>query len=208
MRGNIRPCFSSKGFPLEIIRANPEVTGAEKSFDIQPDPMESLPSLRADLLAHPLDNQFLVYDQALDRIHLLDVTTARVYRLLNSRETTRSEILDDLAAFADSRSAEALFALSFDELRKAGLLDQPRREQLLADVTRRNLLKRLAAAGATALLIPAITTLTATNLSAQGSCIPIGSPCTSNAQCCVGSNGGQHCHHIGTDPPGSFCHDT
>lgn len=161
--------------------------------------MKSLPSLRAGLLAHRLDDQFLVYDPSADKIHLLDPATARVYEVLASRGVNRTE---------DDSAAEALFALSLDELNRAGLLDQSRREQLLPDVTRRKLVKRLALAGATALLIPAITTLAAPDASAQGTCTPIGSPCTTDAQCCIGSNGGRHCHHIGTDPPGSFCHDT
>jgi len=170
--------------------------------------MEPLPFLRHGLLAHRLDDQFLVYDPARDKIHLLDATTALVYGLLETPRSTRDDILRDLAALTTTSSADALLALSFDELNKAELLDRPRGEPVMADVTRRTLLKRVAATGATALLIPAITTLTATSLSAQGTCIPIGSACTSNAQCCVGSNGGQHCHHIGTDPPGNFCHDT
>ena len=171
--------------------------------------MEHLPSLRVGLLAHRLDDQFLVYDPAADKIHLLDATTARVYGMLDSRRSTRGDILRDLASLANGSDAEVLLALSLDELRKAGLLDRVNGGyRTIPDTTRRDLLKKLAAVGATALLIPGITTLTARDLSAQGTCIPIGGACNQDAQCCVGSNGGQHCHHIGTDPPGQFCHDT
>jgi len=171
--------------------------------------MKHLPSPRAGLLAHRLDDQFLVYDPSADKIHLLDPTTARVYDLLDSRHSTRGDILRELASLAGGQADEALLALALDELSRAGLLESPSGvERSIPDVTRRQLLRGLATAGATALLIPAITTLTASNLNAQGTCIPIGSACTTDAQCCIGSNGGRHCHHIGTDPPGSFCHDT
>src|SRR5260221_8521497 len=127
--------------------------------------MEPLPSLRAGLLAHRLDEQFLVYDPAADKIHLLDATTARVYSMLDSHRSTRGDILRDLASLADRFGGEVLLALSLDELSSAGLLDRLNsRHRTTPDTTRRHLLKKMAAVGATPLLIPAITTLTATDL--------------------------------------------
>lgn len=171
--------------------------------------MAPLPSLRVGLLVHYLDDQVLVYDRVADRVHLLDHTTARVFDLLGRHDTDREALLAELRATSSSDSAEALLALAIDELRKADLFEQPaNRETALPQVTRRLLLNKIAAAGATALLIPAIATLAATDAGGQSTCIPIGSPCTADAQCCIGTNGGRHCHHIGTDPPGNFCHNT
>jgi len=171
--------------------------------------MTALPSLRVGLLVHRLDDQVLVYDRVSDRVHLLDHTTARVFELLAQQPADREVVLAELQSISSSDSAEALLALSIDELKKANLLEQPmNRQTALPSVTRRLLLNKITAAGATALLIPAIATLAATAAGGQSTCIPIGSPCTADAQCCIGSNGGRHCHHIGTDPPGSFCHNT
>lgn len=171
--------------------------------------MTPLPSLRAGLLVHHLDDQTLVYDPAVDRVHLLDSTTARVYEALANGHPSRSDVLAELAFMADGPSTEALLALSIEELRKADLLDRSIVvDRALPDITRRRLLNKIAVAGATALLIPAIASLAASAAGGQSTCIPIGSPCTEDAQCCIGSNGGRHCHHIGTDPPGEFCHNT
>jgi hypothetical protein len=122
-----------------------------------------------------------------------------------------------VAAF--SPDGKTLISASFDntvrfwdvaaKTEKAKLLESPDGPVLsIPPNGRRQLLKKIAAAGVAAVLVPVITTMTPSELSAQGTCTPIGSPCTADAQCCIGSNGGKHCHHIGTDPPGNFCHDT
>jgi len=171
--------------------------------------MPPLPSLRAGLLVHHLDDQTLVYDPAVDRVHLLDAATARVYKVLSISQPSRKEALAELALITDGQSIEALLALCIEELRKADLLDRSTAVgQAQPDITRRRLLNKIAVAGTTAFLVPAIATLAASAAGGQSTCIPINSPCTTAAQCCIGSNGARHCHHIGTDPPGNFCHDT
>lgn len=124
--------------------------------------MNSLPSLRAGLLVHRLDDQALVYDPSADRVHLLDATTARVYEVLATNHPSRSDALAELAIIADGDSTEALLALSIEELRKADLLDRSTVvNRALPDITRRRLLNKITIAGATAMLIPAIATLAA-----------------------------------------------
>lgn len=162
--------------------------------------MISYPKLRKGLLSHRLEDQLLVYDPSSEKIHLLDPATASVFEAL--------EFSQFIGSVAELEHDDVL-ALSLDELRKADLLDYVELDIApMANAGRRELLKKLAAAGLAAVLIPAITTLTASHAYGQGSCTPIGSPCTTDAECCIGTNGGRHCHHIGTDPPGNFCHNT
>lgn len=171
--------------------------------------MNGLPTVRAELLLHKLDDQTLVYDSLAGRVHLLDRTSGSVLEVLRSPDPTISKALESLPVTVDGASAKALLALSIEELRKADLLaGAPSHNRALPDLTRRRLLKTVTVAGISALLIPAISTLTAVPAQAQGSCLPIGSPCTATSQCCNGSNGAPHCHHIGSDPPGNFCHNT
>ncbi|HVD61290.1 MAG TPA: hypothetical protein VNC11_10505 [Gemmatimonadaceae bacterium] len=171
--------------------------------------MQTLPSLRTGIHLHELDSQLLAYDPIADRVHLLDPTTAIVLRVLQGAEPTEAKALQALELNFDSPSATALLRLSLDELRKAELLAETRANTTSLDgITRRGLVKKLSFAGVSALLIPAITTLAPSTAGAQGSCLPVGSPCTATSQCCNGSNGAPHCHHIGSDPPGNFCHNT
>ena len=146
--------------------------------------MNSLPRVRPGLLRHRLDEQVLVYDPRDDKVHLLDPTTACVLDLLEEGGWTAERVAGEVARRLDVDPSEELLTLSLDELRKADLLD--RSTGSIAPVTdfrRREMLRKLGLAGAAALLIPAITTLTATPAMAA-TCLANGQPCTVSGQCC------------------------
>ena len=145
--------------------------------------MISLPRIRSGLLRHPLDQQVLVYDPGTEQVHLLDPTTACVLELLEEGEWSREKIPSEITRRLGVAPDAGYFALALDELRKAGLLDEANRPDPLVDVTRRDLVKRLALTGAAALLVPAVTTLTATRGYAQGSPVLL-----ANGQACPGGN--------------------
>ncbi|MEO7685261.1 MAG: hypothetical protein ABIU86_15130 [Gemmatimonadaceae bacterium] len=159
--------------------------------------MNLLPRIRAGLLRHQLDGQVLVYDAREDRVHLLDTTTGHVFELLEQGDRSREGIVSELAARMNSAESDSLLQLSLDELRKADLLvDGPTPVEPLSDISRRDLLRKVGFAGAAALLIPAITTLTAKRAYAQASCLAVthvcvgGSPppcCSPNT--CINQNG-------------------
>ena len=149
--------------------------------------MNTLPRVRPGLLRHRLDDQVLVYDPGDDKVHLLDPTTACVLDLLEEGKWSADRIMEEVARRVNVTPSEALLSLSLDELRKADLLDG--RTAPLApvtDVRRREMLRKLGLAGAAALLIPAITTITATPAYAV-SCLLFGATCTLSGQCCSGN---------------------
>ncbi len=162
-----------------------------------PDPfMTSLPRVRTGLLQHALDEQVLVYDSRGDNVHLLDPTTACVLTLLGEGGWTREGIAAELSSRLGVENGAAMLPLAIEELRAADMLDvsAPVPEPMI-DVTRRDLLKKVAIGGAAALLIPAVMTFTASPAYAGGSGVgTLGScaPCTDNSQCASGvcqSNG-------------------
>jgi PqqD family protein of HPr-rel-A system len=153
--------------------------------------MKTLPRVRPGLLRHHLDDQVLVYDPGDDKVHLLDPTTACVLDLLEEGKWSAERIMDEVARRVNVAPSEALLALSLDELRKADLLDKSATSPApVTDVRRREMLRKVGLAGAAALLIPAITTITATpayavSLLASGACCTVGGQCQSGI--CIGT---------------------
>src|SRR5687768_9681297 len=154
--------------------------------------MNLLPRVRAGLLRHQLDGQVLIYDARDDRVHLLDTTTGHVFELLEEGGRGREGIVAELATRMNAVESDSLLQLSLEELRKADLLDDVSGPVApLSEINRRDLLRKVGMAGAAALLIPAIATLTATSAYAQASCAPIthfcepgGVPCCPGLACC------------------------
>ncbi|HYN80872.1 MAG TPA: twin-arginine translocation signal domain-containing protein [Gemmatimonadaceae bacterium] len=149
--------------------------------------MNSLPRVRPGLLRHQLDRQVLIYDARDDRVHLLDTTTGHVFELLEEGGRGREGIVAELATRMNAGESDSLLQLSLDELRKADLLDDVSAPVApLTEINRRDLLRKVGMAGAAALLIPAIATLTATSAYAQASCLPLDHLCDPNLiPCCT-----------------------
>lgn len=146
--------------------------------------MTALPRVRAGLLKHPLDKQVLVYDTRVDRVHLLDPTTACVLDLLEEGRWTVDGMTAEIAMRLDLAPNPSLVPLAFEELRASGLLDETASLPEPIDYDRRELLRTMAMTGAAALLIPTVATLTATRGYAQGTVTQgAGGGCTINAQC-------------------------
>jgi PqqD family protein of HPr-rel-A system len=148
--------------------------------------MNTLPRVRLGLLRHRLDEQVLVYDPGDDKVHLLDPTTACVLDLLEEGKWSAERIMEEVARRVNVAPSEALLTLSLDELRKADLLDRSTAPlPPVTDVRRREMLRKVGLAGAAALLIPAITTITATPAYAL-TCAPEFAACHDTAGCCPG----------------------
>jgi len=176
--------------------------------------MSVLPRVRTGLLRHALDDQVLVYDSRDDRVHLLDPTTGCVFALLEEGGWTSEGITIELAARLDVAPSEDFLPLALDQLRKADLLEPAVAPAPLADVTRREMVRKLALTGAATMMIPAIATLSARRGYAQGT--PISStrcgPCTEDEQCpdfagdpTKGCNEYNICAQAGQAPPGAPC---
>lgn len=148
--------------------------------------MNPLPRVRAGLLRHPLDQQVLVYDSRDGLVHLLDPATACVMELLEEGDRTAEELIAQVGIRLDIAATPELLPLAIEELRKSNLLDLSVASPVapLIDFNRRELLRKLALTGAAAFLVPAVATLSASRLYAQGSAqIGIGGSCTGVSQC-------------------------
>jgi len=143
-----------------------------------------------------LDEQLVVYDPRDDRVHLLDATTASVLELLEESVSDASRLPSDVARRLGTSATPELVDLAIDELRRADLLDPVQHSPIpLTEISRREILRKVAAAGMAALLIPAIVTLTPDSAYAQSNCTAstgrgIGCPCQQNTQCASGLCGG------------------
>jgi hypothetical protein len=168
--------------------------------------MKHIPRVRTGLLQHKLDDQVLVYDPGADRVHLLDPTTACVITLLEEGGWTREGIVAEVSRRLNVTASDSLVPLAFEELRAAELLEDDAADAPMVDVSRRDLVRKAVIAGATALLLPAIVTYTATpgyaggsgagSVGLCGACTPInsqgncatGNACNNVGACCNGCN--------------------
>lgn len=147
--------------------------------------MTNLPTLRTGLRRHVLDDQLLVYDTKTDQIHLLNSTTAKVLDLIEEGFGS-DDVIKKLDEINGATGGADLLSLALGELRSAGLLDTEKVEvPKIHETTRRQMVQRIAAAGA-AILVPAIITLAPQSAAAQGSSLPNGSACTLSSQCASG----------------------
>lgn len=122
--------------------------------------MSSLPRVRPGLLRHVLDKQVMVYDPSENSIHLLDLTTACVLELLEQGGWDSGRMAGEVSSRTSMAVGEDLIALSLDELRKANLLDgSAALPNPMTEVSRRDVMKKAAAIGISAFLVPAIVTL-------------------------------------------------
>jgi len=151
--------------------------------------MISLSKVRTDVLCHRLEDQVVVYDPRSDSIHLLDQTTACVMDLLTEGGRTVEEVTDELARRINYQPSPGLLMLAIEELRRADLLDQsegPRKPMSGPGMFRRAMVKKVAAAGATALLVPLVVSLSPGAAYGQAStCIAHHTCCTPGQRCFV-----------------------
>lgn len=105
---------------------------------------------KRDLLAHPVQDELVVYDMGEKKAHLLNQTAKRVWNELDG-ERSAEEIAGALEL------DQSVVELALDDLANAQLLDSG--EPL--PVSRRSALRTAAAAAAFGLLLPAVTTIPA-----------------------------------------------
>ncbi len=172
--------------------------------------MTSMPRVRAGLLTHKLDDQVLVYDPKADRVHLLDATTARVLSLLQETGWTFEGMSIEVSERFGTEESGSLVSLAIEALRAADLLEAESAPSAMVDVARRDMIRKVAAVATAALLVPAISTFTATpGYAATGAgLVAHCGVCTSSAQCqnsetC--NNKGACGGNSGDNPSGASC---
>lgn len=184
-----------------------------------------IPSARQKgLHAAELDGELVIYDEEWQRAHCLNRTAELVWRHCDGQRTA-ADLATVLHQELGSPADENLVWLALDSLEKQHLLDGPViRPAAVANASRRELLKRLGATAAAAVLVPAITSMIAPSALAQsaqcgagtgyvkGNCGPGGIGCCSkivdnvaycfdapSSECCGPGGGWSANHQCGPD---------
>ncbi len=144
---------------------------------------QQMPAARREgLLVRELNDEMLVYDLHWHKAHCLNSTAALIWKYCDGQSSE-----SDIARIIEREQKTAVHP----EVVRFGLL-QLRRTHLLekqitqtpgdAELSRRDLIKRLGAAAAVAL--PLVTSVLAPTAVEAGTCIPAGGSCTIDTQCC------------------------
>ncbi len=122
------------------------------------------PTARQDkLLVQELGDELVVYDQESDRAHRLNRTAALVWRHCDGR-TGVAALAEVLRSELDLPPDDQVVQLALDRLERANLLrlpDAPAESTPRRPVSRRHVMRRLAAAGAASMLLPVVSSITA-----------------------------------------------
>ena len=143
---------------------------------------ELLPLARKDaLVVKELHDELLVYDLKRDKAHCLNPTAARVWKRCDGKLA-----VTDMARLLEKElklpANDEIVWLALQQLDKFHLLQ----EQTMAATARPGLSRRelMRSIGVSALLLPAIISITAPPAAQAQSCLATESACTSNTQCC------------------------
>jgi hypothetical protein len=143
--------------------------------------------LRRDgVLVERVLDELIIYDQDRDLIHCLNPSAARIWDLCDGHRTPAA-IAEALSAGAEQPIEERVVWFGLGRLSHAGLLTEkvPLPEDIRAQ-SRRGVLRRLAAAGAKAVLLPVIVSIVAPTPVEAGNTKTkdcMGQPCASDADC-------------------------
>lgn len=136
---------------------------------------------RRSLLVRRLVGETLVYDLDTHRASCLNREAAAVLDACDGRRSL-PEIRRRVARTLETTVADGYVELALDRLSRSGLLEDPPGPPSRA---RREMLRRLTATAALAL--PLVTSVIAPEPASAQSCLPNGSPCNANGECCSGS---------------------
>ena len=130
------------------------------------------PLARKDgLVIEELDGETLIYDTERDKAHCLNSAAARIWRCCDGRHTL-ADIMDDFAGDMQVEVAREVVSDCVARFSRAHLLEQdslPFKENLV--LYRRNLLKKIGiAAASAAIVLPLITSIVAPTPAAAASC--------------------------------------
>ena len=135
-----------------------------------------------DLIVERLDDEVLVYDLRTEKYHALNATSASLWELCDG-----SRSIKDLATFVgadDPATGQQVVWLALKQLSERRLLVEP--AEIPEGTSRRELLRRVAIAGAVVLAVPLVRSLNAPAAAQSATCLPFHAFCTSSAQCCSG----------------------
>ena len=149
------------------------------------------PERAAEIIEQIVDDELVIYNLTNDDVHLLNATTAAVWRLCDGTHTV------DAIAAATGFDTDIVW-IALRELDRSHLLlesidDRGNR------ISRRQLMRRVAIG---AIALPVVTSIVApTAAAAASNCTPDGAGCAADAECC----GGSTCDGGFCTPPGVGC---
>src|SRR6267143_5032433 len=149
--------------------------------------MPTMPRAReAGLVVRELKEETLIYDVDTDRAHCLNQTAALIWKHCDGTSSV-TQICELLSQTMATTIDEKVVWYAVEQFNKDGLLEEkiePPAAFKIAGMSRRQMVRTLGLAAMVA--IPLVTSIVAPPAQAAGSCLPLGSPCTTNAECCSG----------------------
>ena len=154
---------------------------------------EVLPRRQAGLIVEDIEDETIVYDPKVDRMHCLNLTAAFVFRLCDGA-THVDHAARSLAERVGGRTDARLVDLALRRLSRARLIE-PSRGRPFALVSRREAAKALGLTGALSAFLPVVISVVAPTAASAATCHTAGECCNVKADCCPGLNcvGGQPC---------------
>ena len=148
--------------------------------------MPTMPRAReAGLIVRELDNETLVYDVDTNEAHCLNETAALIWRHCDGTSSV-TQICELLSQTMETTIDEKVVWYALEQFNKDGLLEEkiePPAAYMIAGMSRRQMVRTLGLAAMVA--IPLVTSIVApTPVQAGASCLPLGAPCNTNAECC------------------------
>lgn len=136
---------------------------------------------REGLAVEELDGELLIYDLDRDKAHCLNGAAALVWQNCDGVRT-----IEDLgrlvAPAADVESRGEMVRNALAQLSRRNLLTEKFSDP--AGISRRDLVRKVAIAGALGLSIPLVKSIVAPTAAQAATCLPSGTICTSSVQCC------------------------
>jgi hypothetical protein len=148
--------------------------------------MPTLPRAReAGLIVRELEEETLIYDVDTDKAHCLNQTASLIWKHCDGTSSV-TQICKLLSQTMATTIDEKVVWYALEQFNKDGLLEEqiePPAAFKIAGMSRRQMVRTLGLAAMVA--IPLVTSIVApTAVQAGGSCIPVGSPCKSDEECC------------------------
>ena len=147
---------------------------------------EVLPRRKAGLIVEDIEDETIVYDPKVDRMHCLNPTAAFIFRLCDGA-THVDHAARRLAKRVGSRTDARLVDLALQRLSRARLIE-PSRGRPFALVSRREAAKALGLTGALSALLPVVISVVAPTPASAATCHTAGECCVNKAECCPGLN--------------------
>jgi len=145
-----------------------------------------LPRRKEGLIVEEVENETIVYDPKVDRMHCLNPTAALVFRHCDGA-TPVDQVSKRLSQRLGVPMDATVVNLTLHRLSRARLIE-PLPGAPVNAISRREVAKALGPTGGLSVLLPAVISVIAPTAASAATCVPIGGCCTVKGDCCPGLN--------------------